>query len=276
MKRGRSIAPSFGLSACASLALTIVYLKGGQPQLEGLLLAVALGGLGYGLVVWAKFLMPGGNEVQQRSEHSSSDAERDALDAAAERSTEEIERRTFLGRMLGGALGALGLAALFPIRSFGSSPGSALFHTAWTDGIRLVDDRGAFIKATDLPVGGAVTVFPEEHMKDGDASAVLIRLEDGEVVPAPGREDWTPDAHVAYSKICTHAGCPVGLYEQDRKQLLCPCHQSVFDVLDAAAPTAGPATRALPQLPLGVDEEGYLIAVGDFSGPIGPGFWNVP
>lgn len=253
-----------------------MYLKGGQPQLEGVLLAVALGGLAYGLVAWAKYLMPGGHDVQQRSSHSSTSEERDALDADAERSTEEIQRRTFLGRMLGAALGALGLAALFPIRSFGSSPGSALFHTAWGPGTRLVDESGALITASDLEVGGALTVFPEDHVEDGDAAAILIRLEEGELTPLAGREGWTPAEHVAYSKICTHAGCPVGLYEQDRKQLLCPCHQSVFDVLDAATPTAGPAARRLPQLPLDVDEEGHLIARGDFSEPIGPGFWNEP
>jgi ubiquinol-cytochrome c reductase iron-sulfur subunit len=256
--------------------LTVVYLEGGQPQLEGALLALSLGGLAYGLVAWAKYLMPGGHDVQQRSAHSSSDEEREGLDEDAEHSTEEIQRRAFLGRMLGGAVGALGVAALFPIRSFGSSPGSALLHTAWTKGVRVVDDQGVFVRATDLNVGGAITVFPEDHESDGDAAAILIRLEEGELTPVPGREDWTPDEHIAYSKICTHAGCPVGLYEQDRKQLLCPCHQSVFDVLDAANPTGGPATRALPQLPLDIDPEGYLIAGGDFSGPIGPGFWNAP
>ncbi|MEA2461699.1 MAG: ubiquinol-cytochrome c reductase iron-sulfur subunit [Actinomycetota bacterium] len=276
MKPGRSIGPAFGVSALASLALTIVYLNGGQPQAEGALLAVALGGIAYGLVVWAKELMPGGHAVQERHEHASSDAERDALDEDAERSLEEIQRRTFLGRMLTAAVGALGLAALFPIRSFGSSPGSALFHTAWTPGARVVDDRGVAVRADDLLIGGAVTVFPEGNVGSADAQAILIKVGEGEIQPLPGREEWTPSANVAYSKICTHAGCPVGLYEQDRRQLLCPCHQSVFDVLRAAAPTAGPAARPLPQLPLEEDEEGYLVARGDFSEPVGPGFWNEP
>lgn len=276
MKPGRFIAPSFALSACASLALTVVYLRGGQPQLEGILLGVALGGLAYGLVVWAKHLMPGGHEVQERHPHQSSEEQREGLEDDADHSMEEIQRRTFLGRMLAGALGALGLAALFPIRSFGSSPGSALFHTSWTPGARVVTDRGFPVLATDLEVGGAITVFPEHDVGSADAQAILIRLEEGELTPQPGREDWTPGSNVAYSKICTHAGCPVGLYEQDRKQLLCPCHQSVFDVLQGAAPTAGPATRALPQLPLETDEEGYLIAGGDFSEPVGPGFWDEP
>jgi ubiquinol-cytochrome c reductase iron-sulfur subunit len=276
VKPGRFIAPSFAVSACASLGLTIVYLNGGQPQLEGILLGIALGGLAYGLVVWAKDLMPGGHEIQERHSHASAKEQREGLEEDATQSLEEIERRTFLGRMLAGALGALGLAALFPIRSFGSSPGSALFHTSWKAGTRVVTDRGLPVLATDLEVGGAITVFPEDDVGSADAQAILIRLEEGEMTPVAGREDWSPEAHVAYSKICTHAGCPVGLYEQDRKQLLCPCHQSVFDVLNAAEPTAGPATRALPQLPLDTDAEGYLVAGGDFSDPVGPGFWDEP
>jgi ubiquinol-cytochrome c reductase iron-sulfur subunit len=82
--------------------------------------------------------------------------------------------------------------------------------------------------------------------------------------------------NVAFSKVCTHAGCPVGLYQPSSHELFCPCHQSAFNVLDAAAPTAGPATRPLPQLPLAVDENGFLIASGDYPEPVGPGFWSRP
>jgi ubiquinol-cytochrome c reductase iron-sulfur subunit len=102
---------------------------------------------------------------------------------------------------------------------------------------------------------------------------VLIRPS-GTLRPRPGREGWTPDGLVAYSKLCTHVGCPVGLYQAQEHLLLCPCHQSTFDVLDGARPVFGPATRSLPQLPLEVDEEGYLYAGGDFSGPTGAGFWD--
>jgi ubiquinol-cytochrome c reductase iron-sulfur subunit len=79
---------------------------------------------------------------------------------------------------------------------------------------------------------------------------------------------------VAFSKVCTHAGCPVGLYQAETRELFCPCHQSAFNVLKGAQPASGPATRALPQLPLGIDDDGYLIALGDFPEPVGPGFWN--
>jgi ubiquinol-cytochrome c reductase iron-sulfur subunit len=99
------------------------------------------------------------------------------------------------------------------------------------------------------------TVFPEGHEE--------------------GRSDWAPEGCLAYSKICTHAGCPVGLYRAEAGELLCPCHQSTFDVYTGAVPVFGPAARPLPQLPLDVNEEGYLVAQGDFSAPVGPSFWNL-
>jgi ubiquinol-cytochrome c reductase iron-sulfur subunit len=104
---------------------------------------------------------------------------------------------------------------------------------------------------------------------------LLIRIRpDQEITPVPGREGWTVEGVVAYSKLCTHVGCPVGLYQPQIAQLLCPCHQSTFDVLDGARPIFGPAARPLPQLPLGLDGRGHLIATGDFSDPVGPGFWD--
>jgi ubiquinol-cytochrome c reductase iron-sulfur subunit len=127
-----------------------------------------------------------------------------------------------------------------------------------------------------VAIGGIETVFPAGRVGDPMSATVLLKLQDGLVRPQPGREGWTPGGNVAYSKICTHAGCPVAIYRSASYQLYCPCHQSVFDVLDAAKPVAGPATRALPQLALDVDAEGYLIARGDFSGPVGPDQWDRP
>jgi ubiquinol-cytochrome c reductase iron-sulfur subunit len=132
------------------------------------------------------------------------------------------------------------------------------------------------VTAGDLRVGGVLTVFPEGHPQAADSQAILIRMEPGQLVVQPGREAWSPDGYVAYSKVCTHAGCPVGLYEQATGQLFCPCHQSVFDAKDGARPTAGPATRPLPQLPLAIDPQGFLTAGGEFPEPVGPGFWNLP
>jgi ubiquinol-cytochrome c reductase iron-sulfur subunit len=94
-------------------------------------------------------------------------------------------------------------------------------------------------------------------------------------VPRSGQEDFGYGDYVAYSKICTHAGCPVSLYEQETSRILCPCHQSQFDVTQGAKPVFGPATRSLPQLPIRVDEEGYFVARSDFREPVGPSFWNM-
>jgi ubiquinol-cytochrome c reductase iron-sulfur subunit len=131
------------------------------------------------------------------------------------------------------------------------------------------------VKPADLEVDGVITVWPEGHTQAADSPTLLIHYrEDQGFTPAEGREDWTVDDLVAYSKLCTHVGCPVGLYQAQAGLLLCPCHQSTFDVLDGARPVFGPAARSLPQLPLALNHDGELIARGDFSGPVGPGFWD--
>lgn len=271
--RAGGIAASFGASALASLALAAVYLFGGQPQLEGVLLAVALGGIALGLALWAKRFLPAGPFVEERDVVPSGSAPRAAAERALGEGAQAVERRGFIVKMLGAALGALGIAALFPIRSLGTRPGRALFHTQWTAGARLVTTAGTPVGPDDLAVGGVLTVFPEGHVDAADSQTLLIRLDDEYDAPA-GREGWAQSGFVAFSKVCTHAGCPVGLYQPETRELFCPCHQSVFDVLDAARPTAGPATRPLPQLPLALGDDGFLVASGDFDEPVGPGFWD--
>ena len=141
--------------------------------------------------------------------------------------------------------------------------------------MRLVNEEGEPVFSDDIPVDGVVTVWPEGDARAPDSPTLLIRTRaDQEMKPLPGREDWTPENLVAYSKLCTHTGCPVGLYQAEEGLLLCPCHQSTFDVLAGATPIFGPAARPLPQLPLAVDENGSIIATGDFSDPVGPGFWD--
>jgi ubiquinol-cytochrome c reductase iron-sulfur subunit len=183
-------------------------------------------------------------------------------------------RRSFLVRMLGLAAGALGLAAIFPIRSLGPRPGDTLSHTSWRKGKRLVTEDGHPVRFGDLKVSGLLTVFPEGNTDDPDAQTILINVGDAPQHVRPGRGNWSASGYVAYSKVCTHAGCPVGLYRSTSHQLLCPCHQSTFDVLDGCRPVFGPAARSLPQLPIEVDADGFLVARSDFTEPIGPGYWN--
>jgi ubiquinol-cytochrome c reductase iron-sulfur subunit len=177
-------------------------------------------------------------------------------------------------RALGLAAGGLGVAALFPIRSLGPKPGNTLSHTEWRNGLRLVTEDGRPVRVDQVPLNGLVTVFPEGFPGSAAGQAVLIRVEPGLISPRPGRATWSPDGFIAYSKVCSHAGCPVGLFTPQTNQLLCPCHQSTFDVLNGARPLFGPAAVSLPQLPLSINLNGELLATGDFSAPIGPAFWH--
>lgn len=273
-RAARWIAISLGASALASLGLAVVYLFGGQPQLEGALLGVSLGGFAIAAGLYAKKLMPQGPFVGERAVVPHQVSERGDAEAAFESGATVFERRSFLAKLAAAAAGALGIAALFPIRSLGRGPGRELFATAWTPGARLVTRDNLAVSPETLGVGGVLTVFPEGRVDAADSQLLLIRLNEAEYEPPPGREDWAPQGFIGFSKICTHAGCPVGLYQADTSELFCPCHQSVFQVLQSARPTQGPATRPLPQLPLGIDDEGFLIATGGFSEAVGPGFWN--
>ncbi len=281
----RRIVVALGVTTLAALGLAVVYLTGGQSQLEGIALALALAGLGWAFVVAARKLLPQGPFTEDRHPLESSPEDIEAFardfdavnqldgDGGAE-SVEGIKRRKIITRMLGAAAGALGLAALFPIASLGPRPGDSLFKTKWRKGSRVVNEQGEPVKVDDLEVGGVITVFPAGHLEAADSQTVLIRLQKTDVTTRPGRETWGPAGYVAFSKVCTHAGCPVGLYQQSIERLLCPCHQSTFEVRNGATPVFGPATRSLPQLPLMIDSSGHLRSQSDFDQPVGPGFWN--
>jgi ubiquinol-cytochrome c reductase iron-sulfur subunit len=270
----RTIALSLAVSMAASVGLGVVYALGGQVQLEGVLLFFALGGIATGFIVWGNKLLPQGPFTQERHPLSSGPAEQEEATEAFEEGAEALERRRLLIRMLTGAFVALGAALVFPVRSLGEGPGGSLFRTAWRRGSRVVDENDRPVRPEDLDVGGVLTVYPAGNNGSADSQTLLIKLAAGEYRARRGRDDWSVGDCVAFSKVCPHAGCPVGLYEPETHRLFCPCHQSVFAVLDACEPTGGPATRPLPQLPLTVDAEGYLVAQADYDEPIGPGFWN--
>jgi ubiquinol-cytochrome c reductase iron-sulfur subunit len=267
---------AFVVAMVAAGVLAAVYWQGGQPQAEGVLLGLALGGIGVGIVLWAKHFMPGDEVSEERHPMASSEEDIAAFNADFEAGGSSLQRRRVLLATAGGACAALGVALVFPIRSLGPRPGRGLKQTAYRGGnIRVVLEDGSPIRPEDLPVDGVVTGWPDGHTDDADASTLVIHFRDDQgFEPAPGREDWTVGDIVAYSKLCTHVGCPVGLYQAELGLLLCPCHQSTFDVMQHARPVFGPAARSLPQLPLDLDDDGYLIATGDFSGPVGPGFWD--
>jgi ubiquinol-cytochrome c reductase iron-sulfur subunit len=269
----RLVAGCFVASVVASVALVVTYLVGGQVQVEGVLLAIALGALGIGVVVWAVALMDASIETEERHPLASAEPERVAVAEAAD--IQSITRRSFLVRLLIGAGAVLAGALALPAFSLGPTPGQALFRTAWRPGARVVTSDGTPIRPADLTMGSIQTVFPENAIGSADAATLLIRVRPSDLELDAERVAWAPDGAIGFSKICTHAGCPVGLFRAEEAALLCPCHQSTFDVRRGAVPVFGPAVRPLPQLPMSVDEEGYLVALDDFPEPVGPSFWNM-
>lgn len=272
----RHIALSFALAALAAVGLGVTYWRGGQAQLEGLLLAATLGGIGVGIVIWAKAFMPDDEVTEERHPIGSAEEDVAAFTTDFEAGTTGLRRRGLLTGLAGTAFAALAGALLFPIRSLGPRPGRDLKETPYAGSVkRVVTEDGNPIRPEDLPVDGVLTVWPEGHTHAADAPTLLIHTRPGQELRLQGEKvGWVVGGIVAYSKLCTHTGCPVGLYQADEALLLCPCHQSTFDVLDGAEPIFGPAARPLPQLPLDVDDDGYLVATGDFEAPVGPGFWD--
>jgi len=266
----------FGLSTLAAIGLAVVYWRGGNTQAEGALLTLVTGGIGVGIIVWAKEAMPQDEVTEARPSVASSEEEVEAFAADFEAGKEELGRRRLLFGLAASAFAAFGAALLFPIRSLGPRPGKGLKVTPYSNApIRVVTEDGKPVTPSDLSVDGVITVWPDGYVDAPDAPTLLIHYRgDQDFRPRPGRDDWTVDDIVAYSKLCTHAGCPVGLYQANSGLLLCPCHQSTFAVLDGARPIFGPAARSLPQLPLALNDQGEIIATADFSGPVGPGFWD--
>lgn len=272
------VAVSFLGATAAFIGFVAAYLLDASTQLLGVLVGVAFGALAVGLLAWSRRLLPGEELVETRKpvapDPGTQDTFVDALERAPER-TPRMVRRTL---MLSG-LGLLAAVAV-PLRSLVPAgtpyPSVALSRSSWRTGTkRLMTTEGRLVRPEDFPVGSLLTVLPEGEPDNYYATGILLRLSSQEVGLLPaGVRRYTVSGLIAFSKLCTHAGCPVGLYEQTAHELFCPCHQSAFDVLQGARPVAGPAARPLPQLPLAVDSAGYLMATGDFRGRPGPTFWT--
>ena len=275
----------------------------------GVSLGLALLALGLGIIVWAKKLLPEEVSVQDRHDGASPHDEQKLTAATIVNMGDElgVKRRPMLvGALALGALPLAGAAAAPLIGGLIKSPhrgpdgdDEAVFFTTGFDADRynggkpvyLAREDGTKIRPEEVSIGGQITVFPLIVDKEGrfvgasnkfaDSPTLLIHLRDADGKTA--RDNAKPinvgsqwGNLIAYSKICSHAGCPASLYEQQTNRLLCPCHQSQFQITDNARPIFGPASRALPQLPIDVDEEGYLFAKSDYKVPIGPGFWERP
>jgi ubiquinol-cytochrome c reductase iron-sulfur subunit len=256
----------------------------------GTSLAVTLIALGLGALLWVRHLMPNVEVVEERHELRSDQKDRQAFEEYFKEGTSNSQfvKRPLVRRTL--MLGTLPLLAapVLLLRDLGPLPGTSLRHTVWSPGRRLL------VFGTNTPItpaefsvpGSAITIVPDGYEDDPDAltkaTLTLIKFQPGELdIPTRvqgstlvGTMNWTVDNIVAYSRICTHLGCPVGLYEQTTHHLLCPCHQSTFDATTGATVIFGPAARPLPQLPITTDAQGYLVARSDFTQPVGPSFWE--
>ncbi|GIG26386.1 ubiquinol-cytochrome c reductase iron-sulfur subunit [Cellulomonas denverensis] len=253
--------------------------------LLGLALFVALAGIGLAAVHWAKSLMNDREVAEDRHPIRSDDATREVAVAKLNEGIKDsaIGRRGVLKGAMVSSLALFPLAIAVPLvgNIGGDWDVSRSKHTMWKRGTRLVlDPTGRAIKAADVTIGSVFHVMPEgiEETEDplnekAKAVVLMIRMDPRDIRSEQG-DGWSYDGIVAFSKICTHVGCPVALYEQQTHHILCPCHQSTFDAADSAKVVFGPAKRPLPQLPITVDDEGYLVAQDGFNEPIGPSFWE--
>ncbi|MGY1652737.1 cytochrome bc1 complex Rieske iron-sulfur subunit [Geodermatophilus sp. SYSU D01119] len=295
----RQVGLMFGLAGVSALAFCVVYAGAGwflpdwqwelgsstwsvlYTPLLGLFMGLAFTFFGVGLVLYTKKLLPHETAVQDKHDGSHFDRVTTGATLVGGLHNSGLKRRKLITRSLGFMGAGLGLMLIAPLGGLIKNPnrGNPLGTTSWAEGVRLVRDDGTPIRPGDQEPGSLETVFPAVPggNRQSDAATMLIRLRPSQQAEASyraGQEDFGYGDYVAYSKICTHAGCPVSLYEQETSRILCPCHQSQFDVTQGAKPVFGPATRSLPQLPIAVDDEGFFVARSDYIEAVGPTYWN--
>jgi ubiquinol-cytochrome c reductase iron-sulfur subunit len=286
----RLISVLFILSALASVGFIAAYVGLEVGPIDavlrsnlalGLSMSVAFLALAVGATIWVRHVMPPVELTEERHPLASTPEERAAFKETFTEGAEasQFVQRPMLRRTLIAATVPLAVAPIVLLRDMGPLPGTYLRHTVWRKGLRLVT-YGAntpISPAEFSSAGGMITVIPEGYQDDANAlaaaTAIIIKFQPG-VLQSPTVMDWTVDGIVCYSKICTHVGCPVALYEQTTHKILCPCHQSTFDAPRGATVLFGPAPRPLPQLPITTDADGYLVAMSDFKEPVGPSFFE--
>jgi ubiquinol-cytochrome c reductase iron-sulfur subunit len=275
-----------GLAGLSSVGFIAVYALDripAQTQFLGLTLGLALGFLAAACVVVARRVLPE-EEVEDDYPPGEHEPEQQEVVRIVEESTDAFTRRRLLGLAAGGAGAALGAALLTPVFSLGPFLDTdRLYSSPWSRGRRLVNEHGRPLRARDIEPKEFYSAYPEGADREQVSSPlVVVRLPPSALRLPEGRAGWAPHGILAYSKICTHAGCAVALYRaplypptEPKPALVCPCHYSTFDPATGGTVLFGPAGRPLPQLPLAIDEQGYLRAAGGFSEPVGPSWWGV-
>lgn len=267
---------AFSGGLAAGVGFIFIYWTGGNNLLLGGTLALFFGLVGCALVLYAHWLIRHKEATAPREFVSSAPEERKAVREEYYAGEHDSRRRALLVGMSMAGVSVIAAMVVSLIRSVGAPPGPSLLDRVWKRGQRLMTLDHKPMTVNSLEVGSTMTVFPEDSVGDEKAQTVLIRVDERFLQLPSDRANWAPKGYVAYSRVCTHAGCPVGLYLATIDQLMCPCHQSTFDVLKGAQPTGGPAVRSLPQVPLYIDADGTLRAGGGFSEPPGPGYWGMP
>jgi ubiquinol-cytochrome c reductase iron-sulfur subunit len=273
------------LAALAAVGFVVVYAIDDLPnetQYQGLMLGVTLICIAAAFILTARHLVV--TEELEEPYPETHPREQEDLTQIVEESASRLTRKKLLGGAAAVAGTAVGAAFVAPVASFGPALDShLLLETPWRRGRRLVRGDNVPVRASDIEQGAFYTAFAEGASHDLlGAPVVVVRLDPTALKLPRGRRGWAPGGIVAYSKVCTHAGCAIALYrkpkfppEQARPALVCPCHYSTFDPAAGGTVLFGPAGRDLPQLPLMIDGEGNLRAAGNFSGPPGPSWWGV-
>ncbi|WP_338676223.1 Rieske 2Fe-2S domain-containing protein [Streptomyces sp. SCSIO 30461] len=250
----------------------------------GTSLGIALFCIGAGAVHWARTLMSDVEVPDERHAVAAEPEVRAKVMADFKAGAEEsgFGRRKLIRNTMFGAMAMVPLSGVMLLRDLGPLPEIKLRKTLWAKGKLLINmNTNEPLRPEDIAVGSLSFAKPEgleEHdhgfqTEIAKAALMLIRIQPEEIKDKK-ELDWSVGGIVAYSKICTHVGCPISLYEQQTHHVLCPCHQSTFDLSDGARVIFGPAGHPLPQLQIGVNDEGYLEALGDFEVPVGPAFWE--
>ena len=165
-------------------------------------------------------------------------------------------RRRFLQATVGGSLAALGVAFAFPVLALKAI---TQYSDVVADGDVIGDaggDTALDISSFAVNTGAyAGIVGKSTQVKENKLEVVRLG------------ETGTADDFRAYSQICTHLGCPVSPTLNEQNNIHCPCHGSVFSSDDGSV-VNGPAARALPSLPVSLDDQGRLVVAGDYSGEV--------
>ena len=158
-----------------------------------------------------------------------------------------------------------------------SFAGLGVAETAPNVGDRLVLDDAegepVALRAADLKVGKPVLAFAfdkaTKEVRNGSRLQKIMLMKLDEADLNAETKERAASGVIAFSAICTHQACDVKTWIAKEKALVCFCHSTKFLPLEAGKVESGPATRALPTIPLKLEGD-ELVLAGTFSARTGP------